>query len=484
MADNANDDDEVGESVNIVLGHSVRAAVAEMQSNPNAATVCIISPSPRADRRMSDDAFLEIFQTMGRIMGNLSRLEIHFYASDQVWMPAVAMAAFLRNSPRLTYLLMNGMRVKGGIQEMIDLGHAFRLHPTLARMCCFNIQSLAPDHTPLNPMLELIVKNPGIEDLALRYTNWSSESLGVICDSESQIKTIRLTGKDTLGKDTDKLPLLLESLKTNTMLTELRINQCPAPPGTGRLLGDMLRVNVSLRSVLVEFQSYLDAVPVAQAIESDNQTLTTLDMYTASEAVRRVQEERRQRAMQEMRTNGNNWRELRESGGLRGIVMTAAEKEKEAQDIRHMRIACIKALMKNTTLTTLVLNTSSISLVTPQMELFLRMNREGLRRDLLQNDDLTREEVLDFMARHNDDTTLVWFLLRMKPDLISLAISRVPVLAKKARKSGDSEPPLIPSGSSSRAARAANRKRRATKAAADGHIRATKRTSKRTTGRS
>lgn len=417
-----NNNNEDGSSLNIVLGHSVRAAIRELRTNSTASIVCIISPSPRADRRLSDDQLTDIMRTMGEMMVNLTRLEIHYYASDAVHLPARAMAAFLRHSKKLDYLLLNGMRLKGSPEEILDLGHAFREHPSLNRMCCFNIQKLGDAGPPLNPMLEQIVKSPKIQDLALRYTNWSSESLGVICDAESQLKTIRLTGKDTLGTDTEKLPMLLQSLKLNTMLTEFRINQCPAPPGTGRLIADMLLVNTSLRSVLVEFQSYLDAVPVAQAMAHGNKTLTTLDMYTASEAVRRVQEERRQRAMQEMRTAGANWRELRRNGAIRNITMTDEEKTKERQEIVEMKEACVKFLETNTTLKTLVLNTSQQSHVTPQMELYLRMNRDGLRQDLVKNDDLTRDEVLDFMKRYGDDTTLVWCMLRMKPDLISIAI--------------------------------------------------------------
>ena len=422
------DEEEGGEadngpprSVNIVLGHDLNAAIQEMRDGHTAPTLCIISPSPRADRRMSDEDYLAFFRSMGEIMINLDRLEIHYYASDQVWMPARAMAAFLRNSPKMTYLLMNGMRVKGGAADMLELGDAFRLHPTLARMCFFNIQSLEPEVTPLNPMLELIVKSPIMMDLALRYTNWTCDSLGVIFNPESTLKTIRLTGKDTLGKEYQKLPVLLDSLKTNNVLTELRINQCPAPPGTGNLLALMLKKNKTLRNVLVEFQSYLDAVPVAKCMAFFNNTVSTLDMYTASKAVRRVQEERRQRAMQEMRTNGNNIEELQQNGVLGSIDMTQAEKEKEKKDIRVMRYACTKALERNTTLTTLTLNTSSISLLTPTMELFLKMNRLGCRQELLQNEDVTREEIFDFLSRHSDDHSLVWFLLRKKPALISLA---------------------------------------------------------------
>ena len=416
-------DDEEGppRSVNIVLGHDLAAAIQEMRDGHTAPTLCIISPSPRADRRMSDEDYLELFRSMGQIMINLDRLEIHYYASDQVWMPARAMAAFLRNSPSMTYLLMNGMRVKGGAADMLELGDAFRLHPTLSRMCFFNIQSLEPDITPLNPMLELITRSPIMTDLALRYTNWTCDSLGDIFNRESTLKTIRLTGKDTLGKDFQKLPILLDSLKTNTVLTELRINQCPAPPGTGELLALMLRKNKTLRNVLVEFQSYLDAVPVANCMASFNNTVTTLDMYTASKAVRRVQEERRQRAMQEMRTNGNNIEDLQENGVLESIDLTRAEKEKEKKDIHAMQCACTEALEQNTTLTTLTLNTSSISLLTPYMELFLTMNRLGCRQALLQNEDVTREEILEFLYRHSGDHSLIHFMLRKKPSLVSLA---------------------------------------------------------------
>jgi len=153
-------------------------------------------------------------------------------------------------------------------------------------------------------------------------------------------------------------------------------------------------------------------------METENKTLTLLDMYTASQAVRRVQEERRQRAMQEMRTN-RNWRE--NAGAIRGIVMTEQEKEEEQTDQAIMRDSCVKMLEKNTTLTTLVLGISGKNLVTSTMELYLRLNRDGLRKNLLQNDALSRKEVLQFFRRFRNDTNILWFILRLKPELISIA---------------------------------------------------------------
>jgi len=414
----ADRDANENESLNLVLDHDPQIAIAQIRANSLSTTVCVISPSPRAERRMTDDDFVHVFQCLGQILRGMTRLEIHFYASDLVWLPARAMAACLRASPKLIYLLMNGMRIKGGPEDVLDLGHAFRLHPSLNRMCVFNIQPWRPDNVPLNPMLHLIVKNPVIKDLALRYTEWSQHSLDVVCNPESQLKTIRLTGKDTLGRLMQKLPLVLNSLKTNTMLTEFRINQCPAPPGMGLLIAGMLKVNKTLKSCLVEFQSYRDAVPICKVMETENKTLTLLDMYTASQAVRRVQEERRQRAMQEMRTN-RNWRD--NAGAIRGIVMTEQEKEEENTDQAIMRDSCVKMLEKNTTLTTLVLGISGENLVTSTMELYLRLNRDGLRKNLLQNDALSRKEVIQFFRRFRNDTNILWFILRLKPELISIA---------------------------------------------------------------
>lgn len=354
---------------NFVLGNSVRSVVAAMKQNTDADSVCVVSPSPRAQRRMSGPELIESFDSMGKILTEVQRLEIHFYSSNRVQLPTKALAAFLRGAKRLTYLLMNGMRFSGTVEDMADLGKAFQEHPALHRLCFFNCESLDPECVPMDPLLAAIRLSPVIKDVALRYTSWTNPHLGLICDTHSNLRTLRLTGKDSLGKN--GLTLMMDALKTNVSVREFAINQCSPEFGTGEKVGEMLLANPRLEAVVMEISSFLETIPVAKALKVNN-TLKKLDLFV-------------------VRKSPNMLKESEEAKKEYGVSMEV-----------------------NTTLIHMVLNTHNSIETTPKIELYLRLNRAG-RAKLLSNDDLTHREWLCFVLSFKDDLSMMYYMLSTKP---------------------------------------------------------------------
>jgi len=403
-------------SLNLVLGHSVRTAQTAMERGKDASIVCLVSPSPRAERRMGDREMIEVFDCMGKIVTKVQRLEIHYYACNRIWLPAKAMTAFLRASAglgkercELSYMLLNGMRFSGPTEDLVELGLAFKDHPTLARICMFNVASLTPLVTPLNPVMEAMRLNPVLKDVAFRYNNWTSSNLVKFCDEQGKNTTLRLTGKEAFGKEGIDMPPMMHSLKFNTCLKELRVNQCPAIQGCGHIISDMLESNKTLDTLMMELSSFQDMLPIAKVLERQNKTIKSVDLFVTCPRYR---------------SRNNRFRVNHPGRGADTGNMSDSDEEdqmdiNEDPDIKAALAAFEKTLETNFKLEALVLNTPGSNHTSALIDLMLKFNRNG-RQEILQNERVTPLEVVGFLERNSADVALVYNLLRTKPPLIHI----------------------------------------------------------------
>lgn len=382
----------MAQSLNLILGHSARTAISLMERDCEKEVLCVVSPSPRAERRFSDDDMILVFTSMGEIMKRLTRFEAHFYSSNLLWLPAQALTGFLRTARKLERFLLNGVRVKGTDEEIAELGLAFQEHPTLRESTFFNI---APHREAdkvdpcLRPMLEGVARNPNHCDLTLRFVTWSNPFLRVLTDSRSKIPSLRLSGKETLyGPEGDGInmgaPDLLDALKNNTALREIRINQCAAPIGMGARFGAMLRANKHLKKLFLHITNYDESIHIARALAHENKTLTHLELFVEDPRKRGIID------VEAMRPEINRAVEVfEESLATNGRLV-------------HVKLFCRNEVHNS-----------------DKMNFFTRMNLAG-RFSVICNDELTPEGALTYVMNHNEDHSLIYYILGMKPSLMPL----------------------------------------------------------------
>ncbi|CAB9514831.1 expressed unknown protein [Seminavis robusta] len=425
------------QSLNLVLGHSTRMAKNEINRHKDARIVCIVSPSPRAARRMDDDGMITTFRAVGETLTKMERLEIHFYSTGSIWLPMNALSLLLSNARKLEFVLLNGMRLKGSMEELVMLSNCFKYHPTLDRMSLFNINSLNPTLVPLHPILDGISANPVIRDVALRYASWATPGLEHVAAENSKIRVLRMSGKQTVHDARgDAFPKMFHALKTNVNLQELTIHQSVGPSGAGTIVANMLKKNKHLRSMTMELGQFTEAIPIAKALARENGSLKKLDL--------KFHNTDPHKARPQIWTDiyGNTQRTANNGAGpLRRVMWDSDESESdEEEEVKLDRLkktteAFEKALETNTTV-------EDIKFITPGGErresynilLYCKLNQGGWRQHLIMRDDTRASQIVDFLVSQNNqaeatgdepisDLDVIWTMLRSKPSLINLMVT-------------------------------------------------------------
>lgn len=368
--------------------------------------MCVVSPSPRAERRFTDEDMIDVFTAMGTIMKKLTRFEAHFYSSNHLWLHAKALTGFVRNAVKVERFLLNGVRIKGTDLDLVELGEAIQRHPSFREVTFFNIGPHRQDdghEACLKPMLEGVSRNRNAVDLTLRFVSWSNPFLQVLTDEKSNIPSLRLSGKETVyGPEGDGInmgaPNLLEALYSNTALREIRINQCATPVGLGEKFGAMLRANKHLRKLFLHVISYEECIPIGEALATANHTLTHLELFV---------EDPRKRGVVDIET-------------MRPDINRAVEVFEESMatnpSLKHVKLFC-RGEIHNT----------------PKMDFYTRMNLAG-RFKVITNDSLTPEQALAFVSNHNSDHSMMFYILGMKPSVMQLCMQAARDSRKVAKK--------------------------------------------------
>ena len=323
------------------------------------------------------------------------------------------------------------MRISGSQEDINDLGNAFQEHPSLARMCLFNIDLVDQSNgRTLVPVVEGIKRNPKLIDVALRYLRWAPSILGDMVDENSIIKTLRLTGKMTFSDIGPER--LSRSLRTNTFLKELAINRCDLPKGAEFTISEFLAYNTSLQTFIIELHNFREAIPFAEVLGTSNRILKKIDI-TCKQRFDPVEfgGGRRRRVG---RMNIDNDDDSSNNGS------SPPETKKEKEDaIESCKLAFEKTLEENTSLHSVVLtdevNSNPISITSEKVEMFLTLNRAG-RKHLLRNDNLLSSQLMRFITKHNDDPNIVFYTFTTKPNLLAQIIDACTQAAVKARKNG------------------------------------------------
>lgn len=397
-------------SLNLILGRSARAAISTLDRCQAANTLCVVSPSPRAERRMSDEDLITTFTYMGANLKRMVRMEAHFYASNFLWLPAKALTAFIEKADLLEDMLLNGVRLKGSPQDIADLGRAFFRHPRLTKITFFNIAahrdpSKAVPEVDLLPVLEGASRNANVNQFELRYAPWANRHLGVLASPRfSQITTLVISGVDTLfgsnfsgprGRGSG-FPDLMEALKTNECLEELKICQAPGPRGTGDRVAEMLKVNKHLERLCVHIFHVMDTLPIAEAIAHDNNTIKVLEVRWP-----------------DVPQNDPDW----DYDGRRRETLTAQD-------------AYETAMLTNGSILELKLTSRTVDCTTENMKFYTRLNRAG-RREILMDDDLTAEEVIDFFENNSEETDIIFHMISAKVSMLPLVVNHCSVPGKR-----------------------------------------------------
>lgn len=395
----------------LILDNSPRLAINQIkQVGKDAQKVLIVSPSPRAERRMPAEDLAMVFAQAGLLLKKMEHLEVHFYAANRVWLPVNGLRRLLASAVKLKSIRLFGPRMEGSIEEIKALGNIFQKHPTLSNVHMCNVEPL-PNNPPLYHMLEGIRANPNALSLSIVYIAWVSEYLTMLCDESSRLRSLKLNGKSTIfGVDDEgpNLMMMMEALKTNTRMKELSLCNFFGLPGTGAVVGDMLRENRTLEKFHVELHDFSETRPLSSALQHGRPPLDDLEICIEHEDKTGAQP-----------VITNNVGEIH--GGLRGAQesMDGFKNALEA-DANLKRLA----VFKRPTLR----QRGPQHITTKKVEFLLTLNKSMGRQVLLKDYAITPEYLYQWMELNSDNPSVIYWILRTRPDLIGLATTSGDVL--------------------------------------------------------
>lgn len=382
--------------LNVSLGQE--EAVSRLQTYKTERSVTLVHErSSIANNTVTDADLLAIFEALGELP-NLTKLRVDFVGRP-LRLPVVALANMLQRAPQLKQLVLEEVRLAGGVEELGGLADALRSHPSLQVVdlhCCVPADSSITTLDPLinalahvKSLTEVFLRNTRIasnrrvpnhnnnnnfnlipnntinneeEEESAATTNWEGSSLTALCRSPSlRVLTLR----DMAEVRDQHVELMADSLRLNDTLRELTVCSSHLGERAGEAMGQVLQVNRHLQKLEIQLHSGEHAIPITDVLQA-NSSLKRLDLYfngSISPRIREAFTEMLRRNYVLLDLNGSVWRGQSNS----------------------------------------------------EIDFYLRLNRAG-RGDLL-TEHATRARWVDTMISQKDDLSIVFSLLSMNPSV-------------------------------------------------------------------
>lgn len=387
-------------------------------------------------------------------------------------LPVSALTAFFEQSPsHLTSLKISApIMTLGGPQDFVHLQAAIQDRaPSCWKEVRLEFCEPASGTPSLDPLIQALAAAPQLERLALSGTNVTHTNLctgpslvKLINGKSSSLKTLTIWGGKRHINEED-VRSLITSLERNTSLTELTIHAKGVSPAIGLALARCLRVNKTLERLILNVQDNTN--PLIRGC-SDYVTTTT---YLA----RALQGNRTLRLLSLDYSPEDNDMDSGDSHDYHEHqVLDNKHKSAMRRNAKAISSVFTEMLHCNPVLEVLWMSigedideeeanddeddndeleeeeeeeeddaTPSSSLLTPEMDMLLRLNRYGIRRNLLETEDAaTSNDWMDALASQSYDLNALFYLVSKNPSLCSNSYSSVKKrCATTASKDGDLE---------------------------------------------
>ena len=179
----------------------------------------------------------------------------------------------------LEELELRSICLSGSRREMEELAQALKSHSSLKKISLADCRPEGGSCRHLDSIFLALAKMPRLEELELdlmelpRWLNSQQQSFqGLI-----QYGNLRSLTMSYMRIPESYITILTEALKDNHVLKHLYLDRCDSLTRQSTLnMAQMLRENSCLEKLKLVVKKYEDAIPIAEALETSNSTLTAL----------------------------------------------------------------------------------------------------------------------------------------------------------------------------------------------------------------
>lgn len=343
----------------------------------------------------TDDQLLAIFQAVAhKLSHNLQTITLADFDQLQ-YLPVSCLDVLLRKCSCLTTLRLDSIAFQGTAEEFDRLAQALRQHPTLQDIGMSGLSlALESSHHAtqfLPAMAKALSQLPSLRAMEIMETAyvpfWTGRSLAELCSSPT-LQVLRIRGVRFLNDDDiAQMAHALDAHRHHTQLSELWILSCElgyTGEEGSRALAHMLQRNTSLELLGVNrLLCRQSALVIAQGLVQ-NQTLRTLHLCLRDGPDRGICEA----YAQLLRDHNYGLETMSGSGFLRA---SAGGHDKTCSGL------------------------AAVS----QIDFYLRLNRNGRRFLLRDENTVSLHQWMDALGRQNQDVSALFYWLSRNPFLCS-----------------------------------------------------------------
>ena len=399
-----------------------------------------VPPTEASGRSAPSMNLTHLMRDIGKLCPNVEILSLCLSPSVEV--PIAALAAFFQQGPKnlVSLTLSSAIISANGNDDFLWLTKAIKAATSWKEI---RLESCEPAlATPsLDPLLESLAAAPALEQVALSGTDithyglCTGPSLTTLLRNSTSLRTLTVWGGKRMMLPAD-VCALVQVLESNTSLRELTLHARGLDAACGRALARCLTANNTLERLILNVSDSsnrtLSIFPgctdytitttlLAKALQNHNRTLRLLSLDYCPE-------EDYDCFVTEGDSHDYDFYDHWQSDNHRTI-----DARKNAETVRQ---AFVHMLHSNPTLEVLWMNIDtyeedteegdenlpSIIMVTPEMEMLLRLNRHGIRQKLFGVADkgkCSNKDWVDAIASQSYDINASFYLISQNPSLCS-----------------------------------------------------------------